>query len=113
MVMAKGIIQTAADAVKTVAGAAIGAAAAAATTVVVESVANSIKGRKKEYQAPAVESAVRLAIASPPQSKSARKRKAPVKNKKATAAKIAKKSSSARKVAVKKKMSSRKRRSRR
>jgi Rieske Fe-S protein len=55
MVMAKGIIQTAADAVKTVAGAAIGAAAAAATTVVVESVANSIKGRKKEYQAPAVE----------------------------------------------------------
>src|SRR5471030_1123011 len=82
MVMAKGIIQTAADAVKTVAGAAIGAAAAAATTVVVESVANSIKGRKKEYQAPAVESAVRLAIASPPQSKSARKRKAPVKNKK-------------------------------
>jgi len=80
--VAKGIIQTAADAVRTVAGAAIGAAAAAATTAVVESVANSIKGRKKEYQAPGVESAVRLAIASPPQSKSARKRKAPVKNKK-------------------------------
>ena len=100
--MAKGIIRTATDAIQTVAGAAIGAAAAAATTVVVESVTRSIQGQKKEYQAPAVESAVKLAIAPPRKSKKKTvkaKKKSPFKK----AARKLSKSAKKKKTAVRKK----------
>jgi hypothetical protein len=104
--MAKGIMQSATDAVKTVAGAAVGAAAAAAATVVVESVANSIRAKGRGQApptpaAPAVEDAVRQLLTPPSKSKSA-----PRKMPKTTAQPqkaVKKKAASKKKIAAKKK----------
>jgi len=94
--MAKGIMQSATDAVKTVAGAAIGAAAAAAATVVVESVANSIRAKGRGQApptpaAPAVEDAVRQLLTPPskPQGATRKKPKTTAQPRKASAKKEA------------------------
>jgi hypothetical protein len=63
----KSMMGTAADAVKTVAGAALGAAAAAATTVVVESVANAMSdgGKKLDKAKPSLEKSAAKVVSKP------------------------------------------------
>jgi hypothetical protein len=63
----KSMMGTAADAVKSVAGAALGAAAAAATTVVVESVANAMSdgGKKLDKAKPSLEKSAAKVVSKP------------------------------------------------
>ena len=65
----RGIIGGAADAVKSVAGIAIGAAAAAATTAVIESVAKSLAKSDKglDQALPLIENAVKARVSKPAQ----------------------------------------------
>ena len=70
----RGIIGGAADAVKSVAGVALGAAAAAATTAVIESVARSLAkndkgapGKALDRALPAIEQAVKARVSKPAQ----------------------------------------------
>jgi hypothetical protein len=99
----KSVMSTAADAVKTVAGAALGAAAAAATTVVVESVANAMTSgsAKLDKAKPALEKSAAKVVSKPimpAKGKSARKAAV----KKATAKKAPVKKASVKKAAAKK-----------
>lgn len=80
--MAKGIVQSATDAVKTVTGTAIGAAAAAAATVVIENVARSIANKRGEPASPvpptpAIEDAVRHLMTPPDQAREVKQRAQP------------------------------------
>jgi hypothetical protein len=93
----KSTMSKAADAVKTVAGTALGAAAAAATQVVVESVVDAVSkgGAKLDAAGPELQKSAADAVSKPilpsPKRKSARaKVKAPVRKPKRTAA-VAKK----------------------
>lgn len=65
----RGIIGGAADAVKSVAGIAIGAAAAAATTAVIESMAKSLTKNEKDLDRalPVIENAVKARVSQPVQ----------------------------------------------
>jgi hypothetical protein len=106
----KSMMGTAADAVKTVAGAALGAAAAAATTVVVESVANAMSdgGKKLDKAKPSLEKSASKVVSKPivPAGKAksalAQKRKAAVK--KAPVKKAAVKKAAGKKKAAPKKI---------
>jgi hypothetical protein len=95
----KSTMSKAADAVKTVAGTALGAAAAAATQVVVDAVAKG--GAKLDAAGPELQKSAADAVSKPilpsPKRKSARaKVKAPVRKPKRTAA-VAKKKRAAKK----------------
>jgi hypothetical protein len=99
----KSTISKAADAVKTVAGTALGAAAAAVTQVVVESVVDAVTkgGAKLDAAGPELQKTAADAVSKPilpsPKGKSARaKVKAPVRKPKRRAA-AAKKKSAAKK----------------
>jgi hypothetical protein len=112
-VMAKGIVQSATDAVKTVAGAAVGAAAAAAATVVVESVANSIRAKSKGREpppaaAPAVEEAVRTLLTPPAKPTVSAQKKTPTPSATSLKAASRKKAANQKRAASKKKISARK-----
>jgi hypothetical protein len=69
IVAKRGIIGGAADAVKSVAGIALGAAAAAATTAVIESVTKSLAKNTKglDQALPAIENAVKVRVSKPAQ----------------------------------------------
>jgi hypothetical protein len=103
----KSTMSKAADAVKTVAGTALGAAATAATQVVVESVVDAVSkgGAKLDAAEPELQKSAADAVSKPilpsPKRKSARAKatgrvKAPVKKPKRTAA-VAKKKGAAKK----------------
>ena len=99
----KSTMSKAADAVKTVAGTALGAAAAAATQVVVDSAVDAINkgGAKLDAAGPELQKSAADAVSKPilpsPKRKSARaKVKAPVRKPKRTAA-VAKKKGAAKK----------------
>ena len=100
----KSMMGTAADAVKTVAGAALGAAAAAATTVVVESVANAMSdgGKKLDKAKPSLEKSAAKVVSKPivPTGKA---KAAPATKRKAAVKKAPVKKAPARKGGVKKK----------
>jgi hypothetical protein len=93
----KSVLSEAADAVKSVAGAALGAAAAAATTVVVTRVAGALAqgGNRLGRAAPALEQGAAQAVSAPilpkPQKRAAAKRKTTTAKKKVTAKKAKKK----------------------
>jgi hypothetical protein len=115
----KSMLGEAADAVKSVAGAALGAAAAAATTVVVTRVADALAqgGDKLGRATPALQQGAAQAVSAPilpkPQKRAAAKRKAATAKKKVTAKKAAKKSAKkAKKKTAKKKPSAPRRKKR-
>jgi outer membrane biosynthesis protein TonB len=93
----KSMLSDAADAVKSVAGAALGAAAAAATTVVVARVAGALAqgGDKLGRAAPALEQSAAEAVSAPilpkPRKRAAATRKATTAKKKVAAKKATKK----------------------
>ncbi len=101
----KSMMGTAADAVKTVAGAALGAAAAAATTVVVESVANAMSdgGKKLDKAKPSLEKSA-AKVVSKPIVPAARGKSAPAEKRKAAVKKAAVKKAAVKKKAAPKKI---------
>jgi hypothetical protein len=104
----KSMMSEAADAVKSIAGAALGAAAVAATGVVVDRMAGAMTkgGQKLEEAAPSLEKATAQKLTAPilpkPQKRAAAKKKATsAKKKKTTSARKKKTSSSKKKIAAK------------
>ena len=110
----KSMMSEAADAVKSIAGAALGAAAVAATGVVVDRMAGAMtrSGQKLEQAAPSLEKAAAQKLASPilpkPQKRAAAKKTATSAKKKRTTS--AKKKIAAKRTAKKKRTPARKKR---